>query len=120
MTHIHDDSDDDGPPVRLPPWAKLALTVTGTTVTTIVAMFLWATSTFVSRVEYVNHSTQQAIDMAALKDTQKAYAAAESVTSSTLSDLKVDVAEVKKDVSWIRQSLAPEPVSQPARRKKVE
>jgi hypothetical protein len=99
---------DENRQINLPPWAKLAITVTGTTVTTIVAMFLWATSTFVSRVEYSNHASQQAVDMASLKEVQKSYATAEAGTSATLSDLKVDVAEVKKDVSWIRQAIAPE------------
>jgi hypothetical protein len=89
--------------VGLPPWAKLALTMIGTTITTITALFLWASSTFVSRVEYANHTAQNAIDMERLAQTQKSYAIAESVTAATLSDLKVDVAEVKKDVSWIRQ-----------------
>lgn len=109
------DEDVDAKRGGLPPWAKLALTVTGTTVTTIVAMFLWATATFVSRVEYTNHSIQNSIDMGRLADTQKSYAQAEAGTSQTLGDLKVDVAEVKKDVGWIRQALD---MSQPAPRPK--
>jgi hypothetical protein len=93
--------DDTG----LPPWAKLALTVIGTTVTTIVAMFLWVSSTFVARVEYANHTAQQALDMMEVKERQAAYARAEIVTGQGLTEIKIDVAEVKKDVSWIRQSL---------------
>jgi hypothetical protein len=93
--------DDAG----LPPWAKLALTVSGTTITTIVAMFLWASSTFVSRVEYVSHAAQNAIDMERLAQTQLRYATAEKVTSDNLSELKVDVAEIKSDVGWLRSTI---------------
>jgi hypothetical protein len=98
----------------LPPWAKLALTVTGTTITTIVAMFMWATSMFVSRVEYANHSAQNVIDMSRLAETQLRYAVAEKGTSDNLNALQVDVAEIKSDVSWLRQYLD---VSKPPPRK---
>jgi hypothetical protein len=99
----------------LPPWVKLAITVIGTTVTTIVAMFLWATSMFVSRVEYATHSAQNAIDMARLAETQVRYAVAEKGTSDNLNILQVDVAEIKSDVSWLRSYLD---VSQPPPRRK--
>jgi hypothetical protein len=98
----------------LPPWVKLALTVIGTTVTTIVAMFLWATSMFVSRVEYATHTAQNAIDMSRLAETQIRYAVAEKATSDNLNNLQVDVAEIKSDVSWLRSYLD---VSQPPPRK---
>ena len=101
----HDEPHRRREDMGLPPWAKLAITVTGTTVTTIVAMFLWASSTFVSRVEYLNHATQQALDMERLARIQANYAVAEQGTAENLNSLQVDVAEIKSDVSWLRQYL---------------
>jgi hypothetical protein len=107
---------DDKPARRrednsIPPWMKLAVTVIGTT---ILAMG-WTEARFVSRVEWANHQSQQLIDLAAVKDRQADYARAEVVTGQGLTELKVDVAEIKGDVSWLRSYLD---VSQPLPKKK--
>jgi hypothetical protein len=110
MGYEDEERPDDKPARRredvgLPPWAKLALTVIGTTVTTIVAMFLWATSMFVSRVEYAGHTVQNSIDMARLAETQVRYAIAEKGTSDNLNELREDVSAMKADLSWVRRYL---------------
>lgn len=93
----HRRREDDG----IPNWAKLALSVAGTT---IVALG-WMELRFVSRVEWANHQAQQALDMSEMKESQKSYAIAEKVTSNGLQSLTVDVAEIKNDVSWLRAYL---------------
>jgi len=116
----YQDEEADDPPKRrkedtgLPPWAKLAITVAGTTISTIIILMSYMSREFVSRVEYANHSSQQAADMMELKQTQLRYAAAEAVTAAGLTELKVDVAEIKGDVGWLRSYLD---VSQPPPRK---
>jgi hypothetical protein len=99
--------DDTG----LPPWMKITLAVVGTTI----AAMGWTEARFVSRVEWQNHQSQQLLDLAAVKDRQSDYARAEVVTGQGLTELKVDVAEIKGDVSWLRSYLD---VSQPPPRKK--
>ena len=110
----HDEMHRRREDLGLPPWFKLAVTVVGTTVTTIVAMFLWVSASFVSRVEYANHASQQALDIERIARIQANYALAEQGTASNLNALQVDVAEIKSDVSWLRQYLD---VSMPAPRK---
>jgi hypothetical protein len=79
----------------IPAWMKLAITVTGTTVTTIVAMFLWATSTFVSRVEWSNHAVQQALDLDRLTSAQKVYAEQERDTALELGKINVKLGVIE-------------------------
>lgn len=77
---------DDGPKVvnaSLPEWAKFA----GTIIITIGAMFTWATSTFVSRVEWTQHAEQQRVDLNRVTEVQSSYAHAEKGTASNLSEI---------------------------------
>ena len=76
-------------------WAKLAIAVTGTTATTIVAMFLWVSSTFVSRVEWVSHANQQALDLDRMVVAQKAYAERERETSLALAQINVKLGVIE-------------------------
>jgi hypothetical protein len=86
---------------NFPEWAKFAITIVATTI----AIIGWAEARFVSRVEWTNHDKQQIVDMARLQSAQADYARAEVVTGQGLTDLKVDVAEIKGDVSWLRSYL---------------
>jgi hypothetical protein len=79
----------------LPPWAKLAITVISTTVGTMVAMFLWVSSTFVSRVEWTSHATQQALDLARIADVQKIYGEQERETATSLSSINVKLGVIE-------------------------
>ena len=84
--------------VGVPPWAKLALTVVGTTVTTLIAIFLWASSTFVSRAEWMGHATQQSLDIERILAVQKTYADQERHTASELAliNTKLGVIEARQ------------------------
>jgi hypothetical protein len=93
--------------VGLPPWAKLALTVTGTTVTTIVAMFLWASSTFVSRVEWTSHAAQQSIDLERISATQRVYAEQERDTAASLSMINVKLGVIEARQLMVLERLGP-------------
>ena len=102
-----DEENTDGPTMvrtrgnNFPEWAKFA----GTIVATTILVIGWAESRFVSRMEWANHDRQQGIDIGRLASVQAEYARAEVVTGQGLTDLKVDVAEIKGDVSWLRASL---------------
>ena len=67
----------------IPDWAKLAATVAVTTV----SMFLWATSTFISRTEMVQHLDQQLKDFSRVSNSQEHYADAERGTAVNLSEI---------------------------------
>lgn len=67
----------------IPDWAKLAATVAATTAT----MVLWATSTFISRSEMVNHMDQQTKDFVRITASQEKYSAAEHNTARNLYDI---------------------------------
>jgi hypothetical protein len=93
--------------VGLPPWAKLALAVTGTTVTTIVAMFLWASATFVSRVEWTAHAAQQSIDLERIIATQRVYAEQERDTASALGAINVKLGVIEARQLMVLERLGP-------------
>ena len=84
---MRDDAEhEDGPKVvnaSLPEWAKFA----GTIIVTMVAMFTWATSTFVSRIEWTAHSEQQRVDLNRVTEVQGQYANAEKGTAKNLSEI---------------------------------
>ena len=86
---------------NFPQWAKFAGSIIGTTILVVT----WAESRFVSRMEWSNHDRQQSIDIGRLAAVQADYARAEVVTGQGLTDLKVDVAEIKGDVAWLRSYL---------------
>ena len=94
----------------LPQWVKLAVATIGGTILVIG----WVELRYTPRSEYEGHVRQQAIDQANLKSTQESYAVAERGTAGALTDLTVDVAEIKNDVSWLRAYLD---VSQPPPKK---
>lgn len=105
--------DEDEPRVinaSFPEWAKFAMSIAGT----VIIVLGYVEARFVSRVEWSNHDKQQIVDMARLQATQADYARAEVVTGQGLTDLKVDVAEIKGDVAWLRSYLD---VSMPAPRR---
>jgi hypothetical protein len=93
--------------VGIPPWAKLALTVIGTTVTTLIAIFLWSTSTFVSRVEWQGHSAQQALDLERIVTTQKIYAEQERETANQLSAMNVKLGVIEARQLMVLERLGP-------------
>lgn len=87
--------------VGLPPWAKLAITVVGTTITTIVAMFAWASATFVSRVEYAAHAAQQVIDLERVAAEQRAYAIAEKGTATNLGQFDARLTRIETKIDML-------------------
>lgn len=82
--------------VGIPDWAKLAATVAATTGT----MFLWATSTFVSRAEMNQHMEQQSKDLSRLTSIQEKYADAEHNTARNLGsiDTRLTSMETKMEI----------------------
>ena len=84
---MRDNAEHDPEPrvvnATLPEWAKFA----GTIIVTMVAMFTWATSTFVSRIEWSAHAEQQRIDLARVSEVQQTYATAEKGTAANLSEI---------------------------------
>ena len=84
---MRDDAEQEQQPrvvnAALPEWAKFA----GTIIVTMVAMFTWATSTFVSRIEWAQHADQQRIDLNRVSEVQQTYANAEKGTANNLSEI---------------------------------
>ena len=101
---MRDKDDLAGPRLgfaNIPDWLKFSVLI----LSGAAGALIWIENRFVARVEWTNHIAQQAVDMSDLKHTQARYADAERVTASGVYDLKVDMAEVKGDVGWIRQYL---------------
>ena len=93
--------------VGVQPWAKLALTVVGTTVTTLVAMFLWVSSTFVSRTEWQSHSTQQSLDIERILTVQKTYADQERRTAGELALMNAKLGVIEARQLMVLERLGP-------------
>ena len=89
---------DVGP---IPEWAKVVVAVAAGLVTSLGI----AETRFVGRVEYLSHVEAQREDVARLIAASNHYSLKEGQTASGLSDLKVDVAEIKADVGWLRSYL---------------
>ena len=88
-------------PIVIPEWAKVVIAVVGG----LIAGLGIAETRFVGRVEYLSHVESQREDVARLITASNHYSVKEGQTASGLSDLKVDVAEIKADVGWLRQYL---------------
>jgi len=93
--------------VGVPPWAKLALTVVGTTVTTLIAIFLWASSTFVSRVEWQGHAMQQSLDIERILTVQKTYADQERRTAGELAVMNAKLSVIEARQLMVLERLGP-------------
>ena len=104
---------DDQPRVvnaAIPEWAKVVVAIVAGLITGLGI----AESRFVGRVEYLSHVEAQRDDVARLISASNHYSLKEGQTAAGLSDLKVDVAEIKADVGWLRAYLD---VSKPLPRK---
>jgi hypothetical protein len=87
----------------IPDWAKLAATVAVTTVT----MFVWATSTFISRTEMAVHMDVQSKDLARLSTTQEHYAEAERGTANGLGAINARLTGIETKVEMVLESTDP-------------
>lgn len=105
---MRDDLEEEQPrrrkgDVGIPDWAKLAATVAATTGT----MFLWATSTFVSRGEMQQHMEQQSKDLSRLTNIQEKYADAEHDTARNLGDIGTRLTSMETKMEILINGLGP-------------
>ena len=88
--------------LKLPDWAKFALTV----IIGTVGVMVWADQRFVSRVEYLNHVIQQSIDTKRISDTQKDYAIAEMGTAARLAEMNSKLAVIEARQLMVLEKLS--------------
>jgi hypothetical protein len=98
---MRDEGEAKRATVPIPEWVKVVVAIVGGLVTGLGI----AETRFVGRVEYLSHVEAQREDVARLIQASNHYSVKEGQTASGLSDLKVDVAEIKADVGWLRQYL---------------